>query len=223
MNKIYLVGDSILRGIVYDSERGKYRFGEEMKLHCLEDKGYGVVNLSRMGATVDKGYALLERKLTGDLSGDTVILGFGGNDCNYNWQRVSDKNCDGILPCTPMDTFEQTYRKCIAYAKGLGARVMSVTLVPLDGKKYMNWISRGLSRENILDWLGDESMLYRWQESYNQKVWEISEDTGCDRIDIRHPFLFSHDYSSLMCEDGIHPTEKGYSLIKSSISDKITN
>lgn len=217
MNRIYLVGDSILKGIVYSAEQSKYRFSDRMKMQLLEESGYRVYNYSKMGATVEKGCRVLREKVTGDHRGDTVVFDFGGNDCNFNWERVSAKECDGILPFTPMDRFEAIYRECIKYAKGLGARVMVTTLVPLDDRKYMSWISRGLSRENILSWLGDESMLYRWHESYNQKVCEIASSLDCEKIDIRQHFLLSHNYSELMCIDGIHPTDKGYEIVESAL------
>ena len=222
MNRIFLVGDSILKGIVYDEDSGKYRFSDRMRLGTLEASGLEVINLSRMGATVGKGYKTLTQRLSGDLTGDTVILGFGGNDCSYNWQKVSEKDCEGILPLTPVSEFEQTYGKCIGYARSLGAAVTCVSLVPIDDVKYMSWISRGRSRENILSWLGDPSMLYRWHESYNRSVCRVCYHNNCDLIDVRAPFLSAHDYKDLMCADGIHPTDRGYALVEEKIVSAVS-
>ncbi len=221
MNRIYLIGDSILKGIIYCKEQSKYRLCSQMRMRELCEMGFEVCNFSKMGATVEKGRSILFEKFEGDHRGDVVIFDFGGNDCNFDWARVSSRDCEGILPFTPLERFESAYRECIKYARSLGARVMLSTLVPLDQGKYMNWISRGLSKENILRWLGDESMLYRWHESYNQKVCEIADSLKCEKIDIRLPFLCAHDYCELMCEDGIHPTEKGYGLIKDAIERKV--
>ena len=32
-------------------------------------------------------------------------------------------------------------------------------------------------------------------------------------MDLRTPFLIRHDYDELLCADGMHPTEKGHSII----------
>ncbi len=222
MNNIYLVGDSILKGIIYSKEEGRYHLSDCMKLSQLCEAGYNVVNYSKMGATVEKGYSILVNRLVGNHIGDTVIFDFGGNDCNFCWERVSNKDTENILPYTPIERFEKCYTDCIKYARSLGARVMLAALVPLDDKKYMNWISRGLSYENILSWLGDTSMLYRWHESYNQKVCEICDLLKCEKIDIRRPFLLARNYGSLMCADGIHPTKEGYKIIESTVISALT-
>ena len=217
MNKIYIIGDSVMKGIVYSESNNKYSFSSEMKFSELISEGYEVCNYSKMGATIDKGYSILQKKLTGDHSGDIVLFGYGGNDCNFEWKNISDDNSRDYDPYTPLDRFEETYKKCIDYAKSLGAKVMLASLVPLDDHKFMGWICRGLSYENILSWLGDESMLYRWHESYNVKVRQIAAETGCEVIDVRTPFLSTHSFKDLICADGIHPTNEGYRIIENSI------
>lgn len=78
----------------------------------------------------------------------------------------------------------------------------------------MRWISRAGSRESILSWLGDTSMLSRWQESYNTAVERLAVLTGTPILDLRRDFLLSHEYKSLMSYDGIHPTDRGHDLIE---------
>lgn len=221
MNNIYIVGDSILKGIIYDSTACRHRFGKEMKLSELNDMGYTVTNLSKMGSTVERGYSVLTEKITGDHSGDILLLGFGGNDCDYDWDKVSSGETEGILPRTPMARFEHCYRQCIEYGKKLNMRVMCLNLVPLDDRKYFDYITKGRDSSAILSWLGDKSMLYRWHESYNQRVCRIALSSFCETVDVRSPFLYSHSYQDLMCKDGIHPTEDGYMLIKSCILNAV--
>jgi len=67
----------------------------------------------------------------------------------------------------------------------------------------------------ILSWLGDINLLYRWHENYSRTVERIAAETGCALIDVRSAFLTRHDYKSLLCFDGIHPTEAGYGIIDS--------
>ncbi|OLA61120.1 MAG: hypothetical protein BHW37_01125 [Firmicutes bacterium CAG:272_52_7] len=40
-------------------------------------------------------------------------------------------------------------------------------------------------------------------------------------IDIRSAFLVKRDYSDYLCEDGIHPNERGHKLIKDTLVDAI--
>jgi len=221
MSRIYLIGDSVMKGVVYSEEKNKYSLCGGMRFPELEERGFEVCNLSKMGATIEKGYSILTNRLTGDHSSDLVILGYGGNDCNFDWKPISE-DCKGeYSPYTPIEKFEAAYRKCISYARSLGAKVMLSALVPLDHHKFMRWISRGLSYDNILKWLGDESMLYRWHENYDRRVRRIAEEEGCETVDVRTPFLLSHNYKSLLCTDGIHPTCEGYRLVEQSITGAV--
>ena len=83
----------------------------------------------------------------------------------------------------------------------------------------MQTISRSNSYDNILSWLGDPSMLYRFQEHYNRIVERLAAEVGCPMIDLRGAFLLSHDYKALISADGIHPTEAGHDLIEKSLRE----
>ena len=150
-----------------------------------------------------------------------MIFEFGGNDCDYKWQDISDNPGGDYAPNTPADRFIAGYGKCIEYAKSLGSRVFLCNLVPLDAGRYIEWISRNLSKANILSWLGDTSMLYRWQEYYNRTAEQIAAKYGCPLIDIRSPFLMSHSYSGLLSPDGIHPTVEGHRVIDGLIAEAV--
>ena len=104
-------------------------------------------------------------------------------------------------------------------AVATGATVMMANMIPIDAERYMQTISKGNSYENILSWLGDVSMLYRFQEHYNRLVEQLSMETGCPLIDLRGAFLLSHDYKALISSDGIHPTEAGHDLIEKTLRD----
>ena len=119
----------------------------------------------------------------------------------------------------PPDTlpeFLAAYREMVSLLRGRGTEVYLMTLPPLDAVRYFNWIVRdGLSAANILQWLGDVQMIYRWHERYNVAVWQLSKETGCPVIDVRQAFLERKDYRTLLCEDGIHPNGAGHALIES--------
>ena len=45
---------------------------------------------------------------------------------------------------------------------------------------------------------------------------------GCTLIDIRSPFLLSHNYANRLSGDGIHPTVEGHRVIDDLITQSVT-
>lgn len=213
MKKLEIYGDSILKGVMYSADEGKYRLCRGSRSRSLDDVGIEVENKSRMGATIDRGLTSLKRSLD-TIDGDTaVLLEFGGNDCDYDWAQISSDPHGTFASRTPERDFIEKYREAISAVKQRGARVIVSSLIPIDAQKYLNWISRGLDRSNILAWLGDVSMLYRWQEHYNRLVEQLCAEAGCELLDLRGRFLLDHNYDKLLCSDGIHPTQQGHDMI----------
>lgn len=68
---------------------------------------------------------------------------------------------------------------------------------------------------------GSADYIYKFHESYNNKICSIAEKNGIRLIDIRSAFLELGNYSDFLCEDGIHPNEKGHKLIAEAISLEI--
>ena len=64
MGKKYTVnvyGDSVLKGVLYDPEKGKYVPGYGKALNAIKDRfSLGIRNFSKLGATVDDIRGLLE-------------------------------------------------------------------------------------------------------------------------------------------------------------------
>ena len=201
MKKICIFGDSIGKGVALPDE-GKYKIvkpdvvrltGEE-----LEVKNYAV-----FGCTYD-----------------SVFLELGGNDCDFDWQRVSD-DPEGEHECrTPCGVFEKAYRRLIEIILEAGGNLVILTFPPIVAERYFRWISRDKNGENILKWLGGTHTIYRWQEMYNLKVVELAKKLDVKLIDIRSAFLRDRHYERLMSRDGIHPNEKGYELIYKTIAEE---
>ena len=167
MKRILIFGDSIMRGVYYSEEAGRHKlYGE--RLSELKEAGYEVKNCSIMGATVETGLDLIKKRLTVPADETTVLFEYGGNDCDFRWADISGDPTGTFSPNTPLERFTELYGEVIRYAKDMGASVKLCNLVPLDSERYMKWITRNLSYENILGWLGDSSMLYRWHEYYNR-------------------------------------------------------
>ena len=220
MKQLFIFGDSIMRGVYYSAEHGRHKLYRE-RFASLKDKGYEITNCSVMGATIETGVDLVRRRITSPASDTTVIFEYGGNDCDFTWRDISDNPSGQFYPKTPLDKFKNLYEDCIEYVKGLGARVQICNLVPLNSERYMKWISKNLSSANILTWLGDESMLYRWHECYNRAAEQLAARLSCPLIDLRSPFLLSHNYANLLSDDGIHPSIEGHRVIDSLIEESI--
>ena len=213
MKQIVCFGDSIMKGIVYNGSR----YCKSVAALQKKLSGAIVENYSRMGATILDFPKQLSR-CKESLQGAVVLLGFGGNDCDHTWDAVSADIHAAHAPNVLPEKYEEAYCAAISALKQRGAVPVVLNLLPIHASRYFHWISQGRSAEHILQWLGDESMLYRWQESYNRQAEHIAEETDCSCIDVRTPFLQNHSFDDLFCQDGIHPTEKGYNLFHETVA-----
>ena len=215
MKKIKIYGDSILKGVMFNEELNRYKlFG--YRFEELNENGIEVENNCKMGATIDEGFEILKSTLD-DCDKDTVVLfEYGGNDCNFNWSDVSDNPSGEFLPNTPEDKFTETYLKLIEYARNKGADVAICTLVPIDSKRFMNWVSRGLNYDNILNWLGDVEKISRWQEYYSGLSERVAKIAHCRILDLRSIFN-NKSMTDLLGIDGMHPNAKGHTLIREAL------
>jgi len=213
-------GDSILKGVVFDDIKAGYSL---LKESCVQIAGralgLSVVNRSRFGSTVGKGRQMLEKALADGLDCDAVLLEYGGNDCDFDWEKVSEEPDAPHTPNTELSRFRQLYTDIINTLKERGIQPILMTLPPIDASRYLSWITRtGLSRERILKFLGDTQTIYRYQEMYSYAVSEIARRMNCLLIDVRSAFLKRRDCASLICVDGIHPNERGQQLIVEELS-----
>ncbi len=219
MKKLLIYGDSILRGITYSSELGRHKLCAGYALESLGQIGYNVKNRCRMGATIVRGMDILEKTLNECDENTVVLFEFGGNDCDHDWRAVSEKPHGAHGPHIDETTFQKYYKNAISKVRAAGASAVIANMIPIDADRYMHTISQTNSYENILTWLGDSSMLYRFQEHYNRIVEHLCAETECPMIDLRGEFLLSHDYKALISEDGIHPTETGHDVIEKALYD----
>ena len=209
--KLLIFGDSIAKGVTYQD--GRYHLCREHNFDALREKGLDVQNFAKMGACTDLGLEIVKKRLTSCEAGTTAAFSFGGNDCDFDWQAVSDRPEDEHLPKIPEGLFLENYRAMVRLAKDAGARVVMTSLVPLEAHRFLDFVSQGKSRENILSWLGDADRIFRWQEYYNDLVCRLSRELSVPLLDLRPAFLKSPVFPSLISDDGIHPTQKGHDLV----------
>lgn len=217
LENISIWGDSLLQGVVLDEAQGRYSILENNCAAALAKKiGITVNNNSRFGCTAPKGMKSLTKALESDVEFSAAIIEFGGNDCDFRWEDIAAAPNTDHDPKTPLKQFINCYSDMITALKAKGVTPVLVSLPPLDAERYFDWITRGgLSRENILKWLGDVQHIYRWHERYSLAVSAMARKFSCHLVDVRDAFLSERDYSKLMCLDGIHPNQQGHALMES--------
>lgn len=221
---ICLFGDSIAKGVVYSSELSRYTTSKSSFASILmaASQAFSISNFSMFGCTILKGKSLILRHMNDVENCEVAMLEYGGNDSDHNWAEVSLTPDCAHLPKTPLPEFAHNYEEMIDGFQQMGKKMVILNLPPIDEHKYFNWISRGLSAANILKWLGGtDRTIYDFHKGYNDKICEIADAKGVPLIDIRSPFLKMDNYSDCLCEDGIHPNEKGHAIIARKIEESL--
>lgn len=209
MADIKIIGDSVLKGTIFDSETGNFHFHNYLETIPNSE------NLSKFGCTVTKGADYIKRLLAKDNSCKKIIMNFGGNDSDYIWKEISDNPYNVHGPKTPVEVFVSTYVDLIRHIKSLGITPIVTTLTPIDGRAYFDYFCNYLDciPEQVMIWLKDINRLGDNQQRYSEIVKQIAEQENIPLVDLRKAFLESSDYKVLLCNDGIHPNEKGQSII----------
>ena len=216
--QIEVWGDSVLRGVIYDENHKKYK---RLKMNTAIDKmaemGLNIKNNSKFGMTAPKARNLMINALEKGVEAEAAIIEFGGNDCDFKWAEIADAPHKEHLPNTTLDAFKECITDMVNVLRKHGVMPILMNLPPINSEKYFNWISRGLNADAILSWLGDKELIYRHHESYSLAIMNLAQTLSCKYIDVREPFLLKRDYYNYLCEDGIHPNEKGYELMNQTI------
>ncbi len=219
IRKIEVFGDSIFKGIQLNSENLRYHVNNNIDFEMLSQKfSLSFKNHSKFGCTIQKGKLMIDAFLEKNPDCNAIIMDFGGNDCDFNWNEISERPNDNHIPNTPIDVFIETYKGIIEKLKQNGIEPILATLPPLEPQLFFDWFSKGLNKDNILAWLGNISTIYRHQETYSMAVMKVAFETGTRLIDLREPFLKHRRIEQLLCEDGTHPNTEGQKLITGAFS-----
>lgn len=184
------------------------------------ESGIQIHNHARFGCTIRKAIGWIRRDC--EESGkpeDSVVLEFGGNDCDYDWARISQNPALRIQCKTPPEEFAALYREALALIRQSGRRPVAMTLPPIHSLRYLNFVCRnGLIKENLLRWLGDAGAIGRRQRLYSELALQVAREEQAEVIDLRAAFPQDETaLAELLCEDGIHPNQKGQARILNEI------
>lgn len=209
MSAIYVYGDSLLKATTPDDDF-RYHFHWQELLAGRETALSAVVNRAKMGATVQKGEALVRHDLQRGIDAKLALVGYGGNDSDFDWTAIAANPEDTHLPRTPLPQFLQTLESITQSLLAQQVQPVLMTLPPIDGQRYFQFISRRADGGSILRWLGDVGRIYRHQELYSDAVAALAMTEGLPLIDVRRQFLPMRDLPRYIAADGIHLTMTGY-------------
>lgn len=223
IHRIAVFGDSVLKGTVFDENKGRYCTLEDNCARLTSQRlGIDIANHSRFGCTAPRGKTFVLRAVQNGMNCDAALIEYGGNDCDFDWAQVASAPDQPHQPHTLLRDFIAAFRDMITSLRQKGIAPVLMNLPPIDSVRYFDWITRdGLSRSNILNWLGDVHYIYRFHEQYSLAVANLALEQQCPLIDVRSAFLQRPDYNALLCADGIHPNKQGHQMMLRTILDYV--
>lgn len=223
MKKVAIFGDSVSKGVILDKQSRRYKFADGIDWANLENRlNINIDNHSKMGATITYGFKKLKQYLNTKPDVDTIVLLYGGNDCDYDWVKVAAQKSHDYLAKTPIDVFRKTLIDTVLYIKSHGIKPILLTLPSIHAHKYYQWISRlDINMENVMYFLGDIQHIYRHHELYNMTILEVAHKLQVQTIDLRKVFLNHRDPDKMICDDGIHPSIYAEKLAVEHIIDQV--
>lgn len=220
LNKIEVWGDSIMKGVVLDTLTQKYYRLQENACVCAAARVLGLpcINHARFGMTSEKGLHVMEREAAQNAAGEIAVIGFGGNDIDFDWADITATPTQQHLPHTAPQRYAQNIAAMVQLARTRGMVPVLLSLPPIDGERYLAWVSKDeASRQSILRWLGSPQTIYDRHAHYNDILLRQAHCLGCTVVDVRSAFLAQPDYRALLCADGIHPNEAGHALMQQTL------
>lgn len=218
IDSISVLGDSLSKGIVLDDESKKYKISENGAVDVFgRNMPIAVTNYAKFGCTTDKSVKIADGVIDNGLSNDLVLVEFGGNDCDFNWNVVVQDPTDKTLkPNVTLSQFKINVQSIIDKLRSTGKRIAMMTLPPIDANKYFKWISKNdtVRAEKLLCFLGDVNFIYRHQESYATAFKQIAVDNNVPTVPVRETLLNIHRLSDYICDDGIHLNERGQAIME---------
>lgn len=222
--KLVALGDSIIKGVLVQSEgeRSRYSLADKSIVECCAEKlGGESLNLGKMGCTIEAGERILNRYLDKMSGAQYVLLEYGGNDSDYNWQEIAEAPEKEHFPRTRLEVFEQVYERVINKIKEMGAIPLVLSLPPMDAERYFAFFSQKWEdgfRANVMRWLGGSTnTIMSGHELYNLATMRVAQRTGVQWIDVTSELLKDHNYRAYLCDDGIHPNERGQRMIAEAV------
>lgn len=227
--KIVCFGDSLTRGVTFKNDRFKIlKTNYPTTLQELLDNNDQVLSgneahVLNKGVFNDNSNSLLSRLEKDVLAEEPafVIIGIGGNDCNFLWEEVADHPDDTHQAIVPLDRYRKNIESILTNVKQHGITPIVLTLPPLDPVRYYeNIIQRFSSR--VSNWICKAGGIDHWHGQYNRSVSEVAAELDVLKIDVRSALKQAGDLVNLISADGIHLTAEGYKVLGTEIYQNIS-
>lgn len=223
ISSVMVLGDSLSKGVVYDDSKRRYCFLKDCFVNRVRrNLTCEIHNFSKFGTTVAYGEELLKSKLAAT-SADAVLIEFGGNDCDFDWNQIALTPFAPHEPKTRLEEFSAALERIILTVRQAGKIPLLMTLPPLNAPNYFNWFTGGdkSKQDSILKWLGDVGRIYWWHERYSSAIARAGKRADVQVIDVRGEFLAQEDFREYICIDGIHPNAKGHQIMAAAVQSFI--
>ncbi|WP_050615368.1 SGNH/GDSL hydrolase family protein [Bacillus testis] len=221
--KIICFGDSLTRGVSF--AKGRLRILKKNYPAILQNifsRGGHDIEVINKGVFNDDSDKLLERvdKDVIELKPDLVIIGIGGNDCNFRWKEVA-KDPEGIHhPIVPIDRYIENAKKLVAILKEKNIVPVFLTLPPLDPARYYQYLTTQFGSA-LGHWISRIGGIEHWHGLYNRALNKWTEKEGVLKVDVRNAIKQSGEISDLISDDGIHLTEEGYRALSTMLAEAL--
>jgi len=218
MKTLRILGDSIMKGIQFCPESGRYETLNSIDFESAT--GMNVENYSKFGCTVPKCLSFARRIFIKNPQCNYVLMDLGGNDSDYDWAEICKTPDQTHLPYTYILDFITGYQSLVRLIREYGACPVMTTLPQLDSQRYIDWTCQrqNLDRDKLMSWLGDIEKVTLNQYLYSETAAHIARANGIELIDLRSAFNSEASPSELMGPDGIHPNDRGQTIIRRCIS-----
>lgn len=131
LNKIFVYGDSIMRGVVLGRDRKYTQLDNNCVCEVSRSVRIEIENKSIFGMTVPKAFTrFFNGKSEDSFRKNAILLEYGGNDCNFNWAAVSNDPHGVHLPTTDPTVFEKNLIDMTTAIKKSGGTPALMTLPP---------------------------------------------------------------------------------------------
>lgn len=214
--KITVFGDSVLKGVITTPQTTSLFDVTENDSLSLAQKelGFELDNRSIYGNIITKGQLKFNKWLEKGGSADICIIEFGDNDSDYDWPPIS-QNPDGEYDYkTPLQDYLRILKEMTDSCKKNKILPILASVPALIPERWINSISKGLNKENIIKFLGgDINKLSQNQELYYKAMQTFASKNKIKLVDMRQALINEDNYADLICMDGIHPSEAGYKLM----------
>lgn len=224
--KIVCFGDSLTRGV--SVVNGRLRIVKKNYPYYLKEallsNNESAVTVINKGVFNDSSESLLKRleKDVMEENPDYVIIAIGGNDCNFNWNDVTENPEAEHQANVPIDRYLANIKTMIKRMKEAGITPIVMTLPPLDPVRYYQFLSNQHGT-SISHWICMTGGIEYWHGLYNERLSKLADEWNIAKIDVRKALKQAGSQQEIISDDGIHLTPIGYKALGKEISQFFRN